>query len=179
MMPRQFHVATLWQSTQNPPYINEEAVFTFPSPFTAMWSHIFITQLWEILKKMKNDLSVHQDINFSWINNANAQLCLFECSETLILFYNMTCHSSTGVAVALTAFHLDWIAFWMWYYACCNANLNEQRVSPSSRCWVSSCPTCWAELRNSPSSSLTGPRRRHMACPSSSPSPDTLNASMS
>lgn len=48
-----------------------------------------------------------------------------------------------------------------------------------SRSWVWSCPTCWAELRNSPSSSPMGPRRRHMACPFSSPSLDTLNASMS
>lgn len=54
-----------------------------------------------------------------------------------------------------------------------------QCVSLSSRCWVSSCPTCWAELRNSLSSFPTGRRRRHMAFPSSSPSPDTLNASMS
>lgn len=49
----------------------------------------------------------------------------------------------------------------------------------SSRCWDSSCPTCWAALRNSPSSSPTGPRRRLMGCPSSSLSLDFLNASMS
>lgn len=47
------------------------------------------------------------------------------------------------------------------------------------RYWVWNYPTCWAELRNSPSSSPTGQKRRPTACPSSSHSLGTLNASMS
>lgn len=57
--------------------------------------------------------------------------------------------------------------------------LSQDRSSVlSSRSWVLSCPTCLAELRNSPSSSRTGPRRHRTACLSSSLSPDSSNGSM-